>query len=114
LTRRFARDGAGGIDELEQVVDPIAGKRDASLAVGRKDVFDGVGSFRDARLFDHPRRSLEGVCHPEQTDDELAASRVFLQLEHALHELLDQIARLDAEVSGRDSWSSFRHSLAVG
>ena len=73
--------------------------RPRALAQRRQRVLEACARSAISRLLDHPRRALERVREAQQPATRSGAAGALLELEHALAELLEQLARLDAEVA---------------
>lgn len=55
-------------------------------------------SVGDLRLLDHPGSALERVRQPQQPRDHRIASPALFELEDALRELVQKIARLEPKI----------------
>ena len=86
------------VEVLQDGFELLARDRLLRIPERQERVFDRVCSVRDIRLLDDARRPLERVGNAQQPLDGRCGPSPFFQIEHALCELVDKVARFRPEV----------------
>ena len=100
---RHQRDelAADLVEMRQNRVDLLARDAVRAIAERRQRVLDRVRPIGDLRLLDDAGGALERVGEAQQALHRAGAAAALLELEHALRELIEQLARLEPKVSVR-------------